>query len=70
MFGPDLLVAPVMESGVSQRRIYLPERARWTDAYTLKTYAGGQFVTVPAPIDVIPVMMRDGKEFEIYHTKE
>lgn len=66
MFGPDLLVSPVMEAGADTRSIYLPEGADWTDAYTKKTYTGGQTVTVPAPLDIIPVMIRDGKAFEIY----
>ena len=66
MFGPDLLVAPVMEEGVTERSVYLPKGAAWKDAYTKKAYEGGQRVTVPAPIDIIPVFMRDGKEFEIY----
>ena len=66
MFGPGLLVAPVMEEGVTERSVYLPKGAAWKDAYTKKTYEGGQRVTVPAPIDIIPVFMRDGKEFEIY----
>ena len=67
MFGPDMLVAPVMEAGVTERSIYLPEGATWKDAYTGKVYDGGQTVTVPAPIDVIPVMLRDGKDYPIYH---
>ncbi len=66
MFGPDLLVAPVMEEGVTERTVYLPKGAAWKDAYTKKTYEGGQRVTVPAPIDIIPVFMRDGKEYDIY----
>ncbi len=66
MFGPDLLVAPVMEAGMTERSIYLPKGATWTDAYTKKVYEGGQTVTVPAPIDIIPVMIRDGKEYQIY----
>jgi alpha-D-xyloside xylohydrolase len=66
MFGPDLLVAPVMEEGVRTRTVYLPAQVAWTDAYTKKTYEGGQTVTVPAPIDVIPVFLRDGAAYEIY----
>lgn len=66
MFGPDLLVSPVMEPGVTERKVYLPAGATWKDAYTGQVYAGGQTVTVPAPIDVIPVMIRDGKAFDIY----
>lgn len=66
MFGSDLLVAPVMEANVTQRSIYLPKGSVWQDAYTKERYEGGQFVTVPAPIDIIPVMLRDGKEYDIY----
>ncbi len=66
MFGPDLLVSPVMEAGADSRRIYLPAGTRWTDAYTKEVYEGGQWVTVPAPIDIIPVMVREGKEYQIY----
>ncbi len=66
MFGPDLLVSPVMEAGATERTIYLPAGSTWKDAYTGKTYEGGTTVTVPAPIDIIPVMIRDGKEYDIY----
>lgn len=66
MFGPDILVAPVMEENVSERTVYLPEGAEWTDANTKKIYKGGQTVTVPAPIDIIPVFVRDGRELSVY----
>ena len=66
MFGPDLLVAPVMQEGARERTVYLPAGTVWTDAYTKKTYEGGQEVTVPAPIDIIPVFMRDGANYPIY----
>ena len=66
MFGSDLLVAPVMEEGARERNVYLPEGAKWTDAYTKKVYEGGQTVTVPAPLNVIPVFMRDDAQLDIY----
>lgn len=66
MFGPDLLVAPVMEAGAAQRRVYLPAGCRWTDANTKAVYEGGQEVTVPAPIDIIPVFVREDREYPIY----
>lgn len=66
MFGPDLLVSPVMEAGASTREIYLPAGSRWMDAYTKNIYGGGQRITVCAPLDVIPVMIREGKEYDIY----
>lgn len=66
MFGPDLLVAPVMEAGADTRRVYLPAGCTWTDAHTGASYPGGQFVTVPAPLDVIPVMVREGSDQHVY----
>mgnify|MGYP000807142329 FL=1 len=66
MFGPDILVAPVMEENTSERKVYLPEGAIWTDANTKKAYSGGRNVTVPAPLDIIPVFIRDNKKIDIY----
>ena len=66
MFGPDLLIAPVMEAGMTERTIYLPAGTNWVDAYTKKVYEGGYMVTVDAPIDVIPVMIREGKDYPVY----
>lgn len=66
MLGPDLLVSPVMEAGVAERNIYLPQGTAWRDAWTGQVYEGGQTVTVPAPIGVIPVMVRDGVELTIW----
>ena len=61
-----LLVAPVMEEKVTQRSVYLPAGATWTDANTGEVYEGGQRVIVPAPLDIIPVFFRDGKKYDIY----
>ena len=66
MFGPDLLVAPVMEAGATERSVYLPAGCQWTDACTKQVYKGGQFVTVPTPMDVIPVFFREGASYDIY----
>ena len=66
MFGPDLLVAPVMEAGVQERSVYLPAGCRWTEAATGKEYEGGQTVSAAAPMDVIPVFTRQGTHYDIY----
>ena len=34
MFGPSMLVAPVMEQGSSSQEIFLPDSERWYDAHT------------------------------------
>ncbi|MGW5355685.1 glycoside hydrolase family 31 protein [Streptomyces sp. NPDC004031] len=59
LFGPDILVAPVTEAGARRRRVYLPAGARWTDAHSGRHHPGGGHVTVDAPLDRIPLFVRD-----------
>ncbi|OHE71982.1 MAG: family 31 glucosidase [Treponema sp. GWB1_62_6] len=59
MFGSDLLVAPVMKAGERERRVYLPEGARWTEVWTGTSYGGGTTTTVAAPLDRIPLFAKD-----------
>lgn len=66
MFGPDILVAPVMEAKQTTRTLYLPAGLKWTDALTKKVYEGGQTITVDAPLDVLPLFIREGKTYNIY----
>ncbi len=65
LFGRDLLVAPVLEAGARTWDVYLPEGAAWTDAWTGEQYDGGRTVTVDAPLDRIPLFLRDGAELPI-----
>jgi alpha-D-xyloside xylohydrolase len=65
MFGPDLLVAPVLEAGATSRTLYLPDGATWTDAWTGATRAGGQWIDADAPLARIPLYLRDGAELPI-----
>jgi alpha-D-xyloside xylohydrolase len=60
LFGGDLLVAPVTIEGARTRRVYLPAGAQWRDAWTGATCPGGNWVTAPAPLDTIPVYLREG----------
>lgn len=61
MLGRDLLVASVVEPGAAQRTIYLPENtAGWYDYYSGQWYLGGQTITVDAPLDRLPLMVRAG----------
>jgi alpha-D-xyloside xylohydrolase len=60
MFGPAFLVAPVTEQGATSRRVYLPAGADWYNYWTQERVKGGQTITVPAPIDTIPLFVRAG----------
>lgn len=62
MFGPNILVAPIMEKGRTEREVYLPVGSNWTNAWTKEEMEGGQTILVDAPIDQIPLFLRDYKE--------
>ena len=66
MFGSDILVAPVMEAGVESREVYLPAGCKWTESYTGTVYEGGQTVNAKAPIDIIPVFIRENCTYKVY----
>lgn len=57
MFGPDLLVAPVLHEGVCSREVYLPAGTTWREAWTDAVEEGGQWITVDAPLDRIPLYL-------------
>ena len=58
LFGDKYLIAPVTEYGQQEREVYLPAGASWTEQSTGKTYEGGRTVTADAPLDVIPVFVK------------
>ena len=57
MYGSDYLVAPVLDAGVTSRKVFLPSGNRWENFEDGKEYEGGQWVEVAAPLAVIPVFM-------------
>jgi alpha-D-xyloside xylohydrolase len=61
MFGPDLLIAPVAEPGMSSRPVYLPVGTDWVDAWDDDVvHVGGSTLTVDTPLERIPVYRRAG----------
>ena len=65
MFGPDLLVAPVLEQGARERSVYLPTGAHWTNAWTGELSPSGKTATVDGPLERIPLFLRDGAHLPI-----
>lgn len=65
LYGPDMLVAPVVYEGAAEREVYLPRGSRWTNLHDGKTYEGGQTITAEAPLNIIPVYLRDGRHREL-----
>jgi alpha-glucosidase (family GH31 glycosyl hydrolase) len=74
LFGPDLLAAPVVAEGARERTLYLP-RGTWVDLWRSARYdepsggielgrarlaRGGRELTVPAPLEELPLLVRAG----------
>ncbi|MGH7245052.1 MAG: TIM-barrel domain-containing protein [Phycisphaerales bacterium] len=58
MFGPDLLAAPMYQSG-TQRPVYLP-RGKWRDYWSGELQEGPRTVIVDAPLERMPLFVREG----------
>jgi len=59
MFGSEILVAPVLYKGVRSRKVYLPIGEQWKDAYSEESYKGGQLIDYNAPLERIPVFLKE-----------
>ena len=68
MLGEHLLVAPVINEGERQRRLYLPALPRgksWVDFYSRARLAAGAWHTVEAPLDRLPLFVVEGSELAV-----
>ena len=59
MFGPALLVSPVLEPGATHRWLYLPD-ATWYDFWNGRIVRGPGSISAPAPLEQIPLFVRAG----------
>jgi alpha-glucosidase (family GH31 glycosyl hydrolase) len=64
-YGPALWVAPVLDDGAREREAPLP-RGRWIETWSGQVVSGGQEVAVPAPLERIPVWVREGSIIVTY----
>lgn len=59
LWGRDMLVAPVVQPGAKQRRVYLP-RGVWHDFWTGETLTGGREITRAVDLATLPLYVRAG----------
>jgi alpha-glucosidase len=60
MLGKALLIASVLEPAARQREVYLPMGTGWYDFFTGHYYEGGQVITLDAPLERFPLLVRAG----------
>jgi alpha-glucosidase len=59
LLGADLLVAPVVEPGMTDRQVYLPA-GDWYDWHSDELLSGKRFLVAETPMEHIPVYARAG----------
>jgi alpha-D-xyloside xylohydrolase len=65
LFGPNLLVAPVLYEGARSRKVYLPAGTTWTDAWTGEVFQGGCSLMAEAPLSRIPLYLKASAQLPI-----
>ena len=55
----EIMVAPILDQGAVERTVYLPAGV-WIDFWTDQVYAGPRFIRVPAPLETLPLFIRQG----------
>jgi alpha-glucosidase (family GH31 glycosyl hydrolase) len=58
-WGDDMIVSPVVQAGQTVQSVTLP-RGTWFDFWSDTPYAGGQTVTVSAPLQTLPLFVKAG----------
>lgn len=64
IFGTDFLIAPLFESGIYQRDVYLPPGI-WFDYHTKRVYQGSQWYKINAVDLPIIIMVKSGSAIPI-----
>lgn len=59
LYGPDLLVAPVVEKGATRRKVYLPA-GRWYDFWTAEAVKGDREIDRAVDLAIMPIYVRAG----------
>lgn len=70
LWGREVLVAPVMTRGATVRKVIFPEGSRWISWWDNSlSYAAGSEASVAAPLEVLPLFVREGAFIPQYDRK-
>ena len=61
MFGEDILFAPIVDEGATERKVYLP-KGNWINVNTKETVQGGYEITCHAKLDEFIAFVKEGRE--------
>lgn len=57
MVGDNMLVAPIIEPGITNRLVYLPE-GKWVDYWSGEVESGNQYIVKSAKLDECPIYIK------------
>lgn len=69
IFGDQILVCPVQEPNAQGRRMYMP-RGNWYNMWTQEFVEGGKELWVNAPLDSMPVFVKEGSVIPKYPVQQ
>ena len=67
LWGNDFLVAPIVESGQTEKVVYFPDGTNWYNFYTNQKLEGGQQATIAVNDTTIPTFVRAGAFIPMSH---
>jgi alpha-glucosidase len=65
-FGPQILVAPILEPNENGREIYLPTGV-WYDYFTQQKFEGNQILTLSVALDEMVILVKEGTILPVYN---
>jgi alpha-D-xyloside xylohydrolase len=74
MFGPAIMVCPVLEANAKSRRVYLPAACDWYDYWSGQRLTGGNLIEAETPLERLPLYVPAGAILPtcavVQHTRE
>ena len=64
-YGDKILICPVLEPGQVSRNVYLP-KGKWYYYWNNEVIEGGKEVTVPTPLETMPIFIKAGSVIPEY----
>lgn len=68
LIGDSILVVPILEAGLRERMVYLPE-GRWFDFHQKVWYEGSSLIRVPVVLEDIPIFIKEGAVLPSFTTE-
>ncbi len=65
MWGQNILVSPILEKGVTKRRVFLPE-SKWYEFVSNKEIEGGKWIEAEVQLKEFPLFIKEGTFLPIW----